>query len=484
MRMPEELERQYVADSLVAAGVLVPTGQGETPDLLPPELPAKKIPIPLNELLGLKTPSTPPVIELPKLNPENDTSGTAGASCDQTCPCRSESKSESQQPPKYEVADIFNLYGEEYRQNHKLTTDQLNVMYAICHCRTAEYGFHADVCDNCGHIETAYNSCRNRHCPKCQGVAKRKWVNARLDELLPVAYHHATFTLPNALSVLSLCNQKVIYDLLFNAASQTLLIFGDDSKWLGAKIGFYGILHTWSQTLWPHVHLHFIVTAGGLNADGKWIEPKYKGRFLFPVKALSIVFRGKFIEGLKEAYYAGELVLPDNLKIKDDDEFEQWIDLLVSKNWVVNSKPPFSGPEEVVRYIGRYTHRIAISNHRIISITNGQIRFSYKDNKEKDKSKVWKEMVLPADQFIERFLWHILPKRYHRIRHYGFLNNGEKHVNLETIREFFESQEDVEEFAEVTTTDDTDGITCPTCKKGRLRPFLVTDRYNQSGLST
>ena len=391
--------------------------------------------------------------------------------------CHKEKSSQDQ--PKYEVADIFNLYGEEYRQNHKLTTDQLNVMYAIEHCRTAEYGFHADVCDNCGHIETAYNSCRNRHCPKCQGIAKRKWVEARIDELLPVAHHHATFTLPNQISVLSLHNQKLIYDLLFNAASQTLLVFGDDPKWLGAKIGFYGILHTWSQTLWPHVHPHFIVPAGGLTDAGKWIEPKYKGKFLFPVKALSKVFRGKFIEGFKKAYYAGELVLPDNLKIKDDDEFEQWIDLLVSKNWVVNSKPPFSGPEEVVRYIGRYTHRIAISNHRIISITNGQIRFSYKDNKEKDKSKVWKEMVLPADQFIERFLWHVLPKRYHRIRHYGFLNNGEKHANLETIREFFKTQESVEEFAEVITTDDTDGITCPKCEKGRLRPFLVTDRYNQ-----
>lgn len=382
--------------------------------------------------------------------------------------------------PQCEVADIFNLYGDEYRQSHKLTTDQLNVMYAICHCRTAAYGFHADVCDNCGHIDTAYNSCRNRHCPKCQGIAKRKWVHARLDELLPVAYHHATFTLPNQLSKLSLYNQKLIYDLLFDAASQTLLIFGDDPKWLGAKIGFYGILHTWSQTLWPHVHIHFIVTAGGLTDKGEWVEPKYKGKFLFPVPALSKVFRGKFIEGLKKDYYAGNLVMPESEEeLNRPEKFEQWLDRLVSRNWVVNSKPPFSGPDEVVRYIGRYTHRIAISNHRIISIANGQIRFSYKDNQEKDKSKMWKEMVLPADQFIERFLWHILPKCYHRIRHYGFLNNGEKHVNLETIREYFESQEGVEEFAEVITTDDTDGITCPKCEKGKLRPFLSTDQYGK-----
>ena len=376
-----------------------------------------------------------------------------------------------------EVSDIFSLYGKKYRQTHNLTQDQLNIMYAICHCRTDAYGFHTDICDNCGHIETAYNSCRNRHCPKCQGIARRKWVKARLDELLPVAYHHATFTLPNQLSRLSLYNQKLIYDLLFNAASQTLLSFGDDPKWLGAKIGFYGILHTWSQTLWPHAHTHFIVTAGGLTDNGEWVEPKYKGKFLFPVKALSIVFRGKFIEGLKKAYYAGKLFLPDNLSIKDADEFEQWINRLVSRNWVVNSKPPFAGPEEVVRYIGRYTHRVAISNSRILSVKNGQVRFSYKDNKEKDKSKIWKEMVLSADQFIERFLWHVLPSRYHRIRHYGFLTNGKKKANLEIINQFFSSQEDVEISSQ--TTEDSDGILCPKCKKGRLRPFLVTDRYNR-----
>jgi hypothetical protein len=194
---------------------------------------------------------------------------------------------------------------------------------------------------------------------------------------------------------------------------------------------------------------------------------------------LSKVFRGKFIEGLKKAYYAGELVLPDNLNIKDEDEFEQWIDHLVSSNWVVNSKAPFSGPEEVVRYIGRYTHRAAISNHRIISIADEKICFSCKDNKEKDKSKVWKEMVLPADQFIKRFLWHVLPKAYHRIRHYGFLTNGKKKANLEIIREFFKSDNGIKECAEVITTDDAEGITCPTCKKGRLRPFLAADRYNR-----
>jgi len=382
--------------------------------------------------------------------------------------------------PHYEVADIFRLYGDAYRKTHNLSIEQHNVMYAIENCRTVAYGFHADVCDECGYVESAYNSCRNRHCPKCQGIAKRRWVEKRLDELLPVAYHHCVFTLPNRLSLLSLYNRKLIYDLLFDASSQTLLAFGNDPKWLGAHIGFYGILHTWSQTLWPHVHTHFIVTAGGLSVDGKWIEPKHSGKFLFPVRALSIVFRGKFIQGLKKAYYDGELILPVNLKkLEDAAKFEKWIDGLVSSNWVVNSKPPFAGPEEVVRYIGRYTHRVAISNHRIISIFDGQIRFSYKDNKEKDKHKIWKEMELPADQFIERFLWHVLPKRYHRIRNFGFLTNNKKDANLETIRNFLLSTRQIEALSEETCFEDTAGLACPQCGKGRLKTYLVTDKYGR-----
>ena len=380
----------------------------------------------------------------------------------------------SQDRPKYELADIFMLYGEEYRKTHTLTPEQGKAMYAIEHCRTDVYGYHADICDECGHIERAYNSCRNRHCPKCQGIAKRKWVGNRLNELLPVSYHHATFTLPDQISHLSLYNQELIYDLLFEASSKTLLTFGEDPTWLGAKIGFYGILHTWSQTLWPHVHIHYIVPVGGLTETGEWIEPKYKGKFLFPVPALSKVFRGKFIEGLKKAYDNGKLVIPyDKQELKKPDKFEQWLDRLVSRNWVVNSKPPFSGPEEVVRYIGRYTHRVAISNSRILSIENDRVLFSYKDNKEKDKSKMWKEMTLPADQFIERFLWHILPKRYHRIRHYGFLSNGKKNENIEKIRELLPSD------TKDALTEDIQGITCPVCEKGKLRPFLVVNPYGK-----
>ena len=343
----------------------------------------------------IPVPSSVMPIDLPACALHADRSDIISPFSIQQVACHKEQS--SQDRPEYELADIFRLYGEEYRKNHTLTPEQGKSMYAIEHCRTSVYGYHADVCDECGHIERAYNSCRNRHCPKCQGIAKRKWVGNRLNELLPISYHHATFTLPDQISHLSLYNQKLIYDLLFEASSKTLLTFGEDPTWLGAKTGFYGILHTWSQTLWPHVHIHYIVPVGGLTETREWIEPKYKSKFLFPVKALSKVFRGKFIEGLKKTYYAGKLVIPyDKQELNKPHKFEQWLDHLVSRNWVVNSKPPFSGPEEVVRYIGRYTHRIAISNSRILSIENGQIRFSYKDNKEKDKSKIWKEMIVSA----------------------------------------------------------------------------------------
>jgi hypothetical protein len=384
--------------------------------------------------------------------------------------------------PQFEVADIFRLYGEAYRSTHALTSEQAGVMYAIANCRTATYGFHTDVCNGCAYIESAYNSCRNRHCPKCQGIARRRWVNTRLEELLPAAYHHAVFTLPNALSVLGLHNSRRIYDLLFDAASQTLLAFGHDPKWLGAQIGFYGILHTWSQTLWPHVHLHLIVTAGGLSDDGRWIEPKYKTKFLFPVKALSKVFRGKFIQGLKQLYYAGDLILTDDLQIDHPAAFEMWLDHLAARHWVVYSKAPFAGPEEVVQYIGRYTHRVAITNHRILGIDDGLIRFAYKDNKEQDKASLWKEMTLPADQFITRFLWHVLPKGYHRIRHYGFLNNGQKHANLAKIREILAArieEKHADSRSESVSAEDVHGMPCPRCETGRLRPFLVTDGHGR-----
>ncbi len=457
MRYPEETERKLIIKQLAEKGILTENKESSIPYLPMPGSPVK-IPMSLPE----------PDVSIPcaGLPPH----GSCGA--ESPCP-------EQPERPEYELADIFRLYGEDYRSVHSMTNEQLAAMSAVENCRTAVYGFHADICSECGNIERAYNSCRNRHCPKCQGIAKRKWVSARISQLLPIPYYHATFTLPNLIFPLCLYNQRVICDLLFDCAAETLQTFAADPKWLGAQIGFYGILHTWSQTMWLHPHVHFIVTGGGLNAEGEWVSPEYEGRFLFPVCALSKVFRGKFVEGLKKAYYKSELAIPDeSAHLREPYKFEQWINRLVARNWVVNAKPPFSGPEEVVSYIGRYTHRVAISNSRIISIENGTVCFSYKDRKDNNKTK---EMTLTADQFIQRFLMHVLPHRFHRIRHYGFLSNGNADANTEKIRALL-TPEDTDADGKTEDTAETAeeyGMTCPVCGKGKLTPFFVVNGYGK-----
>jgi len=373
------------------------------------------------------------------------------------------------------VADVFREYGEEYRSNKGLTKKQRAVMYAIEHCRTSAFGYHVDQCDECGYRDAAHNSCRDRHCPKCQGISRRKWINARLQDILPVSYYHVVFTLPHHLFPLSLYNKQLVYELFLQCSSGTLITFGRDPEWLGATIGFYGLLHSWGQTLWQHIHGHFIVAGGGLTEDGRWVEPRYRNKFLFPVPALSKVFRGKFIEGLKKAYYRDKLVIPDELNhLKQADEFEKWVDELVARNWVVYAKPPFAGPEELVNYIGRYTHRVAISNHRLLSIANGEIRFQYKDYK--DKKKTAKQMSLKAHDFIQRFLWHVLPEGFHKIRHYGFLANGKAKTKVAQIRELL--QQSVTNKEEESCMDNA-GMLCPICKKGRLLPSLIMDRFGR-----
>ena len=378
--------------------------------------------------------------------------------------------------PRYEVADIFRLYGQEYQATHSLAQKQRSVMYSIAHCRTSTFGYHVDVCDECGHTDTAHNSCRDRHCPKCQGIARRKWINARLTHLLPVPYYHVVFTLPHALFPLSLYNKELIYELLFESASETLLSFGRDPRWLGGGLGFYGILHTWGQTLWHHVHGHFVVPGGALGNDGRWIEPRYKGSFLFPVHALSSVFKGKFIEGLKKAHDEGSsLVIPNYLEyLNDDMQFESWIDELASRDWVVYCKPPCGDAEQVVRYIGSYTHRVAISNHRLISIDNGEICFRYKDYRENRIE--WKEMTLNAHEFIKRFLWHILPHGFHKIRHYGFLANGRAKTMVSRIRKLLKAKFNM---STEKSSKGTIDVLCPICKKGRLIPSRIIDRFGR-----
>ncbi len=378
-----------------------------------------------------------------------------------------------------EVADIFRRYGEEYRCTHSMTPKQRRVMRDIEQCRTSVLGFHVDECDECGQRDVGYNSCRNRHCPKCQGIAREKWVKARLDELLPIAYFHMVFTLPHYIFPLSLYNQSLIYELFFDSASETLLEFGANRRWLGGKLGFWGMLHTWGQTLWQHIHGHFVVAGGAIGKDGKWIEPRYRGKFLFPVGALSRVFRGKFIEGLKKAYYGEKLVVPDELgHLEQADEFERWLDDLVAKDWVVYCKPPFGDAEQVVRYIGRYTHRVAISNQRIVSIEGGGIRFRYKDYRK--NRIVWEEMTLKAEEFIQRFLWHVLPDGFHKIRHYGFLANGRARAMVGRIREVLSGQEEKEYCdGERSLPQGADGFLCRVCKKGVMVPVLITDRWGR-----
>lgn len=366
------------------------------------------------------------------------------------------------------MGDIFRMYSEEYLSKHKLTKKQYSVIRSIRDCRTVANGYHLDLCDNCGHIEQSYNSCRDRHCPKCQGISQRKWIAARIKDILPVPYYHVVFTLPHFLNDLASYNKRFFYELLMACSSETLLAFGRDTKWLGGEIGFYGILHTWGQTLWPHVHVHYIVAGGALSNDGKWIKPKHDDKFLFPVHALSKVFRGKFIHALKQALCEHKITLPEALShLSDPHQIEHWIDQLVARNWVVYCKRPFADAPSVVRYIGRYTHRVAISNNRIIDVSNRQVRFLYKNYKA--SRTVWLQMTIKAQEFIRRFIWHVLPDRFHKIRHYGFLANGRSKKKIQYIRSLLDVP--IPERPE-----QTDIVNCPVCQKGMLAPFMIATK--------
>lgn len=380
--------------------------------------------------------------------------------------------------PKYEVADIFRLYGEDYRSQHGMTKKQHAVMNAIMNCRTSKFGYHVDMCDECGYTEEEFNSCRDRHCPKCQGINRRKWVNARLEDILPVPYFHIVFTLPHFINPILSYNKSIIYELLFSASSETLMALGRNPKWLGGEIGFYGVLHTWGQTLWQHAHVHYIVPGGALTEDGEWVEPNNPDTFLFPVKALSKVFRGKFIDGLKKAYSDVRLDLPEDLDyLRCEESFEEWIYDFTGRDWVVYCKPPFGEAKNVVKYIGRYTHRVAISNSRIIDIKNDLIRFRYKDYKN-DKIS-WEEMKLSAQEFIQRFLWHILPKGFHKIRHYGYLANGRCRACVSYIKKLLCQDPKDEDLL----IEEIEGVRCPECGKGFMLPMAIKDHLGHLILS-
>ena len=328
--------------------------------------------------------------------------------------------------PVLEVQDIFQQYAHEYLDALQPPTHVWKTAKAIGSCRTAALGGHVDTCDECGYQKVSYNSCRNRHCPKCQGLAKERWIMAREAELLPVPYFHVVFTLPDTLDELTMQNQRVIYDLLLKASAQTILELAADKKYLGAQVGVTSILHTWSQNLNFHPHVHMIVPGGGLSKEDKWLTGSKK--FFLPVKVMAKKFRGKFLCYLRNADLRFE---GSQEYLQNPLQFERLLSGLYQKNWYVYCKPPFKTNRSVLQYLGRYTHRVAISNHRLVSLKYGEVFFKWRDYRDDAKEKI---MKLSATEFIRRFLLHILPSRFTKIRHYGLLASAGKKKKLTLCR--------------------------------------------------
>ncbi len=318
--------------------------------------------------------------------------------------------------PRFEVADVIRRHGADYRRAHAPSPLEAQVLTHITRCRTVALGGHRDQCDGCGYVRVSYNSCRDRHCPKCQASRRAEWIAQRLARLLPVPYFHVVFTLPAELNAIALANKKLLYDLLFAAASQTLLQLARDPRRLGAQIGVTAVLHTWGQNLLLHPHLHCVVTGGGLATDGtRWVAGRE--RYFLPVRVLGRLFRGKFLHGLQVAYAEQRLHLSGRAaKLSAPATWATFRDALYRKEWVVYAKPPFGGPEQVFRYLGRYTHRVAISNHRLLDVAGDRVTFRWRDYADDGRNKV---LSLAGCEFLRRFLLHVLPKGFVRIRHFG-----------------------------------------------------------------
>ena len=375
---------------------------------------------------------------------------------------------------KTEVGDIFRRYGSGYREVHgkEMPLRHHRVMKAIEVCRTAELGGHVEECDECGAIKISYNSCRNRHCPKCRCLDKERWLEARKRDILLTHYFHVVFTIPEDLRSIALRNQKVVYNLLFLSGSETMKELAGDPKHLGSEIGFIALLHTWTQTLLDHPHIHCIVPGGGLSLDRlRWISSKKD--FFIPVKVLSRKFRGKFLHYLKKAYHDGKIVFPGAISaLESRPAFEAFLTGLYAQEWVVYCKPPFKRPEDVIDYMGRYTHRVAISNDRIVDIHSGQVTFKYRDRGDNDKIKY---MTLDAFEFIRRFLLHVLPDGFMKVRHYGLLSNRNSKTKLELCKALLGVCVQEDDSNEKETWEDLflrltgiDLRICPICGKGRL----------------
>lgn len=373
-----------------------------------------------------------------------------------------------------ELQDIFQQYGQNYRDNNKLPLTHHKVMKSIENCRTSVLGGHVDECDECGYTRISYNSCRNRHCPKCQTLAKERWIEDRKDDLLPVQYFHVVFTIPDDINPMAFQNQKTVYSILFLSVSETLLELAGDKKYLGAQLGFISILHTWGQNLMHHPHIHCIVPGGGLSNCSNWINSKKK--FFIPVKVLSRKFRGKFLSYFKKAFNENSLKFYGTLQnLNFQLDFQSLINKLYGKEWVVYCKKPFKSAYHVVEYLGRYTHRVAISNNRIVKNENGCLTFKWRDYRDSNKEKL---MTVKAEEFIRRFLTHILPNRFVKIRHYGILGSRNKRTKLILCKRLLgvtlpvTTKEKLSAAEMMLKLTGRDINVCPCCGKGRMHLSL------------
>jgi len=383
--------------------------------------------------------------------------------------------------PRLEVADIFHRHGAAWRKANAghVSLGQLQVMSAIENCRSAVLGGHIERCQDCGHHRIAYNSCRNRHCPKCQGAAARDWLAAREADLLPVGYFHLVFTLPAEISAIAYQNKAVVYDLLFRTAAETLLTIAADPKHLGARIGATAVLHSWGSAMTHHPHVHMIVPGGGISLDGtRWVS--CRPGFLLPVRVLSRLFRRLFLTGLADAHAAGRLAFFGDIEdLRRRTAFTSHLAPLRKKNWFVYAKPPFAGPEAVLAYLARYTHRVAISNRRLVALDADGVTFRYKDYRRSGQER-YRTMTLVPGEFIRRFLLHVLPKGFHRIRHYGLLASAARQANLARIRQLLAAPEPEtvrDETTSAAAVPNDHRPPCPCCG-GRM---IIVETFERGG---
>jgi hypothetical protein len=379
--------------------------------------------------------------------------------------------------PALELGNIFRLHGPAYLTTFgdSLSHEQKKALRAIAVCRTAALGGRVDQCDYCGFRKISYCSCRNRHCPKCHGQARAKWLEQRAAELLPVEYFHVVFTLPQLVAPLALQNQRLVYAILFRAAAETLLQIAADPRHLGARIGFLAVLHTWGQNLHHHPHLHCVVPGGGIAPDRcRWIS--CRRQFLFPVRVLSRLFRAKFVAYLQTAFRQGELgFYGEQASLGERRNFIEWLKRLVGSEWVVYAKPPFGGPRQVLKYLARYTHRVAISNQRLVSLENGRVTFRWKNYARASEPAT---MTLQAEEFIRRFLLHVLPKGFVKVRHFGFLANRGRRDNVLLCRKLLAASSTgppglTPHDSHSNEPEANTGDRCPRCKVGSMRMLEI-----------